>query len=98
MTNVAILAQLVAQAEGQGSDMVTLRAIIEEAVELGVRRASAAGTRSAKTRSAEALENIASVDEAWCGAHGGYRAAINDIIGVAQAALAVSTHPDKSGE
>lgn len=39
MTDTDILARLIAQAEGQGADMVTLRAIIEEAVELGVRRA-----------------------------------------------------------
>ena len=46
-----ILAQLVAQAEGRGIDLVTLRALVEEASEMGARRALAitTPTRSAKT-------------------------------------------------
>lgn len=44
MTNQAssMLALLVAQAEGQGADMPTLRALIEEASEVGAERALAA--------------------------------------------------------
>jgi Family of unknown function (DUF6127) len=34
-----MLTQLTAQAEGRGADLVTLRALIEEASELGARRA-----------------------------------------------------------
>jgi L-amino acid N-acyltransferase YncA len=36
-----ILASLIAQAEGRGVDLVTLRALVEEAAELGARRALA---------------------------------------------------------
>lgn len=37
--NGSMLALLIAQAEGQGADMVTLRALIEEASEVGAERA-----------------------------------------------------------
>ncbi len=37
--NASMLALLVAQAEGQGADMPTLRALIEEASEVGAERA-----------------------------------------------------------
>ena len=40
--NASMVALLVAQAEGQGADMVTLRALIEEASEVGAERALAA--------------------------------------------------------
>ena len=40
--NASMLALLVAQAEGQGADMPTLRALIEEASEVGAERALAA--------------------------------------------------------
>jgi hypothetical protein len=38
MNDNDMLARLVAQAAGQGGDLVTLRAIVEEASELGARR------------------------------------------------------------
>ena len=41
MTDTHMLAQLVAQAEARGADLVTLRALIEEASELGAARALA---------------------------------------------------------
>jgi hypothetical protein len=41
MTADTMLAQLVAQAEGEGADLVTLRAVVEEASELGAQRALA---------------------------------------------------------
>ncbi len=37
--NTAMLARLMAQAEGQGADLITLRALIEEASECGAERA-----------------------------------------------------------
>jgi hypothetical protein len=37
--NASMLALLLAQAQGQGADMVTLRALIEEASEVGAERA-----------------------------------------------------------
>lgn len=40
--NAPMMARLMAQAEGQGADLVTLRALIEEASELGAERALAA--------------------------------------------------------
>jgi len=40
--NASMLALLVAQAEGQGADMVTVRALIEEASGVGAERALAA--------------------------------------------------------
>ena len=40
--NASMLALLVAQADAQGADMVTLRALIEEASEVGAERALAA--------------------------------------------------------
>jgi hypothetical protein len=46
--NASMLALLVAQAEGQGADLVTLRALIEEASEVGAERAlSAMGLKDA---------------------------------------------------
>ncbi|WNO53548.1 DUF6127 family protein [Stakelama saccharophila] len=41
MTNGLVLAQLIDQAEDAGADLVTLRAIVEEAGELGAARALA---------------------------------------------------------
>lgn len=38
MTREEMLARLIAQAEGEGGDMVTLRAIVEEATGLGAER------------------------------------------------------------
>ena len=38
MSEETILTQLIGQAEGEGADLVTLRAIVEEAGELGARR------------------------------------------------------------
>ena len=37
--SAAMVARLMAQAEGQGADLVTMRALIEEASELGAERA-----------------------------------------------------------
>ena len=39
MTNEALMARLMAQAEGRGVDLVTLRAIVEEASQSGATRA-----------------------------------------------------------
>ena len=40
--NASMLALLIAQAEGQGADLATMRAVIEEASEAGAERALAA--------------------------------------------------------
>jgi len=39
MNNEAMIARLIAQAEDEGADLVTLRAIVEEAGDLGAQRA-----------------------------------------------------------
>jgi len=41
MTAAALLASLMAQAEGRGADLVTLRALVEESSQAGARRALA---------------------------------------------------------
>jgi len=41
-SSASMLALLIAQAEGQGADMVTLRGLVEEACEVGAERALAA--------------------------------------------------------
>ena len=41
MSNDALLARLMAQAEGRGVDLVTLRALVEEASQSGASRALA---------------------------------------------------------
>jgi hypothetical protein len=47
--NAGMLARLMSQAEGQGADLVTLRALIEEASEKGAERAlGALGLRDAR--------------------------------------------------
>ena len=38
MPSCGVLAQLLAQAEGEGADLITLRAMVEEASELGAQR------------------------------------------------------------
>ncbi len=70
MTREDMLARLIAQAAGEGSDLVTLRAIVEEASEIGAARvlgrlapdmaagrgwADLAATLTARVRSARAV-------------------------------------------
>ncbi len=58
------LAVLVAQAEGQGAGMVTLRALIEEASELGAERAlEALGLRDQKAR--RDMDELRELLQAW---------------------------------
>lgn len=62
--NASMLALLVAQAEGQGADMVTLRALIEEASEVGAERAlSALGLRDEKAR--RDMDDLRELLRAW---------------------------------
>ncbi len=66
MTNQAssMLALLVAQAEGQGADMPTLRALIEEASEVGAERALAAlGLRDEHAR--RDMDELRELLRAW---------------------------------
>ena len=60
----SMLALLVAQAEGQGADMVTLRALIEEASEVGAERAlSALGLRDENAR--RDMDDLRELLRAW---------------------------------
>jgi len=62
--NASMLALLIAQAEGQGADMVTLRALIEEASEVGAERAlSALGLRDEHAR--RDMDDLRELLRAW---------------------------------
>jgi hypothetical protein len=62
--NESMLALLVAQAEGQGADMVTLRALIEEASGAGAERALAAlGLRDEHAR--RDMDELRELLRAW---------------------------------
>ncbi|MEA3030275.1 MAG: hypothetical protein QOG13_1600 [Sphingomonadales bacterium] len=62
--NASMLALLVAQAEGQGADMVTMRALIEEASEIGAERALAAlGLRDENAR--RDMDELRELLRAW---------------------------------
>ena len=62
--NASMLALLVAQAEGQGADMATLRALIEEASEVGADRAlSALGLRDENAR--RDMDDLRELLRAW---------------------------------
>lgn len=62
--NASMLALLLAQAEGQGADMVTLRALIEEASGVGAERALAAlGLRDEHAR--RDMDDLRELLRAW---------------------------------
>jgi hypothetical protein len=62
--NASMLALLIGQAEGQGADMVTLRALIEEASEVGAERAlSALGLRDEHAR--RDMDDLRELLRAW---------------------------------
>ena len=62
--NARMLARLMAQAEGQGADLVTLRALIEEASEAGAERALAAlGLSDATAR--RDMDELRELLQAW---------------------------------
>ncbi len=62
--NASMLALLVAQAEGQGADLVTLRGLIEEASEIGAERAlGALGLKDASAR--RDMDELRELLQAW---------------------------------
>ena len=62
--NAAMLARLLGQAEGQGADLVTLRALIEEASEVGAERAL--GALGLKDESARRdMDELRELLQAW---------------------------------
>ena len=62
--NASMLALLIGQAEGQGADLATLRALIEEASEVGAERALAAlGLRDEQAR--RDMDELRELLRAW---------------------------------
>jgi hypothetical protein len=62
--NAPMMARLMAQAEGQGADLVTLRALIEESSELGAQRAlSALGLDDPSAR--RDMDELRQLLQAW---------------------------------
>ena len=62
--NASMVALLVAQAEGQGADLVTLRALIEEASEMGAERVlGALGLKDASAR--RDMDELRELLQAW---------------------------------
>ena len=62
--NAAMLARLMAQAQSQGADLITLRALIEEASECGAERAlSALGLRDPSAR--QDMHELRELLQAW---------------------------------
>ncbi len=59
-----MVARLMAQAEGQGADLVTLRALVEEASELGAGRALEALGLS-DTRARRDMDELRELLQAW---------------------------------
>jgi len=64
MTDVGMTARLMAQAEGQGADLVTLRALVEEASEAGAERAmETLGLNDARAR--RDMDELRELLQAW---------------------------------
>jgi hypothetical protein len=62
--NGPMMARLMAQAEGQGADLVTLRALVEEASELGAARAlESLGLHDASAR--RDMDELRQLLQAW---------------------------------
>jgi hypothetical protein len=62
--NAPVMARLMAQAEGQGADLVTLRALVEEASELGAARAlESLGLQDARAR--RDMDELRELLQAW---------------------------------
>ena len=88
-TNASMLALLVAQAEGQGADLVTLRALIEEASEVGAERAlGALGLRDESAR--RDMDELRELLQAWRDAKASaWKAAVGWVMRFGLAALVV---------
>ncbi|HEY0013914.1 MAG TPA: DUF6127 family protein [Allosphingosinicella sp.] len=62
--NAPVMARMMAQAEGQGADLVTLRALVEEASELGAARAlESLGLQDARAR--RDMDELRELLQAW---------------------------------
>ncbi len=87
--NMSMLALLVAQAEGQGADLVTLRALIEEASGMGAERAlGALGLKDARAR--RDMDELRELLQAWRDAKkSAWQAVVNWAMRIGLAALLV---------
>ena len=90
MTDAAMLASLMRQAEGQGVDLVTLRALVEEASEAGAGRAlEALGLRDASAR--RDMDELRELLQAWRDAkRSAFRAALNWMVRIGLALLVMA--------
>ncbi len=88
--NASMLARLTAQAEGQGADLVTLRALIEEASGIGAERAlGALGLRDPSAR--RDMDELRELLQAWRDAKkSAVRAVMNWMIRIGLAALVIA--------
>lgn len=90
MSDGAMLTALMRQAEGQGVDLVTLRAVVEEASQAGAERAlGALGLNEAGAR--RDMDELRELLQAWRDAkRSAWKAVVNWIIRVGLAALLVA--------
>jgi len=89
MNNGEVLAQLVAQAADEGGDVVTLRAIVEEASELGAQRMVAQLGLDDDTASHD-LGELRELLQAWRDAKASaWRAAVDWVVRALLAALLI---------
>jgi len=87
MNNEAMIARLIAQAEDEGADLVTLRAIVEEASDLGAQRVLYRMGLDDETAHGDLIE-LRQLLRAWRDAKASaWRAAINWIVRGALALL-----------
>ena len=90
MSDAAMLASLMRQAEGQGVDLVTLRALVEEASEAGAGRAlEALGLRDGRAR--RDMDELRELLQAWRDAkRSAFRAGLNWIVRIGLALLVMA--------
>jgi hypothetical protein len=90
MSDAAMLASLMRQAEGQGVDLVTLRALVEEASEAGAGRAlEALGLRDKSAR--RDMDELRELLQAWRDAkRSAFRAAAGWMVRIGLALLVMA--------
>ena len=90
MTDAGMMARLIAQAEGQGADFVTLRALIEESSQSGAERAlGALGLNDPRPR--RDMDELRELLQAWRDAKkSAWNAAVRWVIRVVLALLVVA--------
>jgi uncharacterized membrane protein YdfJ with MMPL/SSD domain len=89
MDKAGMLARLMAQAEGQGADLVTLRALAEEASEAGVERALSA-LELAGQGARRDMDELRELLQAWRDAkRSAWQAVVTWVVRIGLAALLV---------